>query len=209
MHSNLVLLLPSWMCLSQSFSEKSRAPLSSNALSNFGLIVSQWSSCVRLSFFLVIMVHQSCDQFWDRCWEEIFLCTMKIGKKISCPLPFLRRYGSLRAVHTGSKRKADKARIQFLGARTREPHQFPELLVFDLALTKVHFLSRFLVRRVIPRWWDHDWHLEMCNSSTNWLFPQDIRTQDVRFGLSRRMEFRFQVRGYQTNVRRELQWLVQ
>ena len=38
--SNLVLLLPSWMCRSQSVSEKSRAPLSANALNNFGLVVS-------------------------------------------------------------------------------------------------------------------------------------------------------------------------
>ena len=41
-YSNLVLLLPSWMSQSQSFSEKPCAPLCANAFSSTGLIVSQW-----------------------------------------------------------------------------------------------------------------------------------------------------------------------
>ena len=98
-YSKLVLLLSSWMCRSQSVSEKSCAPLFGNALRPYRVPMN---CCIRLSFFLIIMTHQSCNHFGDRC------C-----KRSSCV-----RYGSLCAMEWPGT-KADRVRIQFPGARIR------------------------------------------------------------------------------------------
>ena len=62
--------------------------------------------------------------------------------------------------------------------------------------SKVHFLSRFLVLRAIPRWWDHDWHLGCAIrqriDSYFWISEPKMSVLDCL-----EMEFRFQVHGCQ------------
>ena len=53
-------------------------------------------------------------------------------------------------LHTGAGREADRVRIQFPGARIRGRTSFLSAKS-SISPSKVHFLSRFRVQRVIPR----------------------------------------------------------
>ena len=95
-YSNLALLLPSWMCWSQSLSENFRAPLSPNTLSNVGFIVFRW----LLRQLLALLDHngaQSHDQFRDSGWKRFPFKWWT--SKNTLPLPFLHRYHSFRVAH--------------------------------------------------------------------------------------------------------------
>ena len=81
--------------------------------------------CIRLSFFLIMMTHQSCDHFGDRCWERSSPYDELAG--IIFPLPFRRRNGSCVQEHWAG-RDADRVRIQFPDARmtcNRGRNKFP------------------------------------------------------------------------------------
>ena len=136
--------------------------------------------CISLLFFLVVVAHLSCDQFLDRCWKRSSFVRDEQAGIINCPRPFLRGYGSLRVVHW--VRRSWQGPHPVSWSQDQRPYLFLDCWS-SMSPSKVHFFSQFLVLRAIPRWWDHDWQFGMCNSSTNRLFPLDIRTQDVRSGL--------------------------
>ena len=186
-YSNLVLLLPSWMCRSQSFSEKSRAPLFANALSNFGLIVSQWTaaSVSRSSWSWRTNAVERDPPLYDGQAEIIF--------------HFLSFTGVVLFVkYAGLGEKLIESASSFLEIES-EAAPVSWVQVFDVA--KQSSLSfAFSCARLI---------FEMCDSSTNRLFPSGYQNPRSPFWDYMEMRFRFQVHGCQKLVRRELQWLVQ
>ena len=178
-YSNLVLLLPSWMCRSQSFSWEISCSFVRERIQQFRPYRVPMNCCIRLSFFLIIVTHQYCNQFGDRCWKRSFF--VRWISRNEFPLPFLRRNGSCCVAHWAG-RNTDGVRILFPGAGIRGRTSFLDaclrllqarFTVFSVFMFRV--INSALVRSCLT--------FGICNSSTNRLFPLDIRTQGVRFGL--------------------------
>ena len=111
--------------------------------------------------------------------ERDLLSTMTWQAQLFTSFPFVSM-SSLRVVHW-VRRKADKVRIQLPGTRIRDRTSF---LTASLRFRQARFTfcrdfflesDSALVRLRLTFW--------ICNSSTNRLFPLDVRTQDVRSGL--------------------------
>ena len=149
--------------------------------------------CISLSFFLVMVAHPILWPISSIAAERDPSFYDKQAGKINCPRPFLRGYGSLRVVHWVTRSWQGPHPVSW--SQDQRPHQFLHCWS-SMSPSKVHFLSRFLVLRAIPSWWDHDWHLGCAIrqriDSFFWISEPKMSVLDC-LG----MEFRFQVHGCQ------------
>ena len=149
--------------------------------------------CISLSFFLVVVAHLILWPISSIAVERDPPFYDKQAGIINCPRPFLRVYGSLRVVHWVTRSWQGPHPVSW--SQDQRPHQFLDCWS-SMSPSKVHFLSRFLVLRAIPRWWDHDWHLGCAIrqriDSYFWISEPKMSLLDCL-----EMEFRFQVHGCQ------------
>ena len=140
--------------------------------------------CIRLSFFLIIMTHQSCDHFGDRCWKRSsptrWIGRNNFSTSFSVVGMVLLVYNYIGLEETLIESASSFLVCEWLA--TEAATGLPEL-VFECA-KESSLSSAFAFSESNSALVRYVRHFGKCNSSTNRLFPLDIRTQDVRLGWS-------------------------